>query len=144
MTTFYDGKRAIFKITDTGSTERDLSDYLVELVGLPGQYEMVDGIAFGDEGAPHWLKGCYNGEVTARFKWSDDALVGPDLVLEALLQHTAATAFEYGPRGSTSGAAKYTGNIWVEECSDVVRVNEDLEMTVKLRTQGIPTRSTYS
>ena len=141
--TIYEAKQTVFKITDTGSTLRELTKYVIELDGLPGPNNMVDVMAFADDGLTT-VKGKPEVRFTGRFVWSNDANVGSDTVLGALHEHTSPTAFEYGPHGDASGAIKYSGNCWVEEYSGRTVVNNNVECTATFQVQGKVTRGTFT
>lgn len=139
---FFDSSISIFQITDTGSTLRDISPYIVSIDGLPGPREFGDVTVLGD-GGHKWNPTLENVSVTLELLWSDDASVGSDTVLGPLRSHTAAVAFDYGPEGKTAGDIKYSGNAWVEDYSIVSRVGNMVTARCVLRVNGTVTRGTY-
>ena len=48
---FTDGRRSRFRIADTGGVMRDLSAYITEVSGLPGERTLNEVTALGDTGA---------------------------------------------------------------------------------------------
>ena len=48
---FTDGRRSRFRIADSGGVMRDLSAYITEVSGLPGERTLNEVTALGDLGA---------------------------------------------------------------------------------------------
>ena len=59
---FIDGRGSRFRIADTGGVIRDLSAFITEVRGLPGDRALNDVTALGDSGA--------------RFKPGGEAVIG--------------------------------------------------------------------
>ena len=139
---FYPSKDAIFQITDTAASLRDLSPYIVSIDGLPGERELIEVTALGD-GGRKFIPGLENVTFSIEFHWSDDALVGPDTVLGPLRTHTAAVAFDYGPEGKVGGDTKYSGTVWVRNFTAPSRVGSEVLARADFQVEGTVGRSTY-
>ena len=137
----FDSKNSIFQIND-GSSLRDISPYLVSIDGLPGPKELVDVTALGATGRA-WQPGLENVVITLELNWSDDALVGPDTVLRLVRALTAATAWDYGPEGSGSGAQKYSGTCWYRNFTIQSRVGDWIRARAELQVEGAVSIGTY-
>ena len=110
---FVDGRRARFRIADTGGTMRDLSAYITEVNGLPGERTLNDVTALGDSGA-RFKPGADAVMFTLRGLFDDTATLGADAVLGALRYHNAPVNFEYAPTGLATGGVRYAGKCWVD------------------------------
>ena len=143
MTTLYDAKTAVFKITDNGGTLRDISPYIISLEGLPGEVPVFPITSFGDAGETY-VKLKPNQAFTIYLKWSDDASVGPDVVLSGLLEKESAVAFEFYPRGNASGRPKYTGNCWFTGFPVKVQTGQDMAASASFKVDGKLTRGTVT
>ncbi len=139
---FFDSKVSKFLIDDTGSVQRDLSAYLTEVRGLPGPRLLNEVTALGDSGVK-FIPALEDVTVTLRGLFDDTSSSGPDAVLGPLRTHTAAASFEYGPEGSDSGDAKYSGTCWVEVYELTSRVGNLVEWVATLRVEGTVTRGAY-
>jgi hypothetical protein len=127
--TFYDAQNAVFKITDTGTTLRDISDYIVSITPRFGRREN-DALTLGDtheQPSPGIDETTFDIELL----YSEDALVGTDTVLGPLLADTTARAWEFYPRG-VSGT-KYYGNGFVMAYQPGVRVGGLVNATATVR-----------
>lgn len=143
MATFYPSKDAVFQITDTSSSLRDISPYIISIDGLPGSRELVESTALGATGR-EWQPGLENVTIVLELQWSDDANVGADTVLGPLSRHTAATAFDFGPEGKTSGDIKYSGSCWVRNYTILGRVGDIVKARCEIQVNGAVSRTTYS
>ena len=80
---FIDGRGSRFRIADAGSVLRDLSAYITEIRGLPGDRALNDVTALGDSGA-RFKPGGESASFTLRGIFDDTPDVGADDVLGAL------------------------------------------------------------
>ena len=133
----YDSQLSVFKITDTSAQERDISDYIVSIEGLPGVRELSEATTLNRSGR-HWHPSLENVVITLELVYSEDASVGTDTVLGPLRTHTAAVAFKYYPRG-TSGKY-YSGNTWVRDYRVITRVGSIVTARCELQVQGTVAR----
>ena len=139
---FFDSRASVFKLTDAGGSERDLSPYLFEVSGLPGPRALDDATALGDSGS-RFVPGLESAAVYLAGLYDDDAGAGPDAALGALRTHDAATAFAYGPHGGAAGAVRYRGNCWVAAYEIASKVGNQVEFEAVLRVEGTVTRDTF-
>ncbi len=137
---FVDGRGSRFRIADVGGVMRDLSAYVSEVRGLPGERALDDVTALGDDGAHFNL----SGEAVAfslRGIYDDTANTGTDAVLGALRYHTAPTPFEYAPAGLAAGNPKYTGDCWVRSYEIHSRAGETVSWRATLQVEGATGRN---
>ena len=136
---FIDGRGSRFRIADEGGTMRDLSAYITEVRGLPGERTLNDVTALGDSGT-RFKPGAEAVEFILRGLFDDAADVGADAVLGGLRLHTSATAFEYAPAGFATGKARYTGNCWVKSYEILSGAGETVSWKATLQVEGTATR----
>lgn len=137
---FFDSQLSVFKITDTGSTLRDVSAAIVAIEGLPGPRDLNEATPLNQAGHK-FHPSLENGPVNLEIMFDDTALTGSDTVFGPLRTHTAATAFEYHPVGVGSGKVKYTGNVWVRNYNIGTRVGSLLSAKVEMQVDGVVTRT---
>ena len=113
---FIDGRGSRFRIADTDGTARDLSAYITEVRGLPGDRSLNNVTALGDSGA--------------RFKHGG----------EAVSFHNSATSFAYAPAGFAAGNISYTGNCWVKSYELLSRAGEPVSWQATLQVEGAVSR----
>lgn len=138
----FDSQQSVFQITDTGSTLRDITPYIVSIDGLPGPRELAEATTLNDSGRKFYPT-LENVVITLELLWSDDANVGSDTVLGPLRTHNAAMAFDYGPEGKSGGDIKYSGNAWVRNYQITSRVGNMVAARCELQVNGTVTRGTY-
>lgn len=137
---FFDSQLSVFKITDTGSTLRDVSASIVAIEGLPGPRELNEATPLNQAGHK-FHPTLENGPVNLEVIFDDTANTGSDTVFGPLRTHTAAVAFEYHPVGVGTGKVKYTGNVWVRNYNIGTRVGQLLTARVELQPDGQITRT---
>jgi len=138
----FDSQQSVFQITDTGATLRDISAYITGIDGLPGRRELAEATILASTGR-QWYPIVQSATITLELLWSDDASVGSDTVLGPLRTHDAAVAFDYGPEGKSGGDIKYSGNLWVDEFTNVSRVGDLIKSRCVLQVDNGITRGTY-
>ena len=125
----YDSQLSVFKLTDNGATERDLTDYIVNITPHFGR-RMSENTTLN-----HSHEQAYPGlNVTSfdlEFVYSEDALVGTDTVLGPLLTDTTARAYKYYPRGT--GGKLYSGTGYLENYQPLTKVGTIVTATATLR-----------
>lgn len=139
---FFDSNSAVFQITDTGGTLRDISAYIIAINGLPGPRELNDVTALGDTGRK-WFPTLQDVTITLELLYDDTATTGPEVILGPLRTHTAAVAFDYGPKGKTATFLKYSGTCWVRDFEITTQVGRQVMSRLELKVQGVVTRGTY-
>lgn len=138
----FDSKSAVFNLTDTGGSSRNLSAHITEVSGLPGARNLNEATALGDSGAT-FHPSLENVTVSISGHFDDTATTGPEAVLGPLRTHTAAVAFSYGPKGSTGGFLKYSGTCWVTEFTVDASVGSLVAWSASLQVEGTVTRGTF-
>ena len=139
----FDSSKSKFLVTDSGGTaNRDLSTFITEISGLPGARNLNEATALGDSGAT-FHPGLENVTISISGHFDDTATTGPEAVLGPLRTHTAAVAFSYGPKGSTSGFLKYSGTFWVTELAVDSSVGSLVAWSSSLQVEGTVTRGTF-
>lgn len=133
----FDSGLSVFKIYDTGGVERDVSDYIVSIEGLPGPRELNEATTLNQTGRK-WHPTLQNATISLELVYSEDASVGSDTVFGPLRTHTSAVAFKYYPRG-TSGQY-YSGNVWVRDYRVTTRVGSIVTAKVDLQVDGVVAR----
>ncbi len=137
---FIDGRGSRFRIADTDGAMRDLSAYITEVRGLPGDRALNDVTALGDSG-PRFKPGGEQVAFTLRGIFDDTPAVGADAVLGALRYHNSATRFEYAPSGFAAGKVSYTGECWVKSYELLSRAGEPVSWQATLQVEGAPART---
>ena len=137
---FINGRGSRFRITDAGGTMRDLSAYIMEVRGLPGERALNEVTALGDSGA-RYKPGGELVSFTLRGLFDDSAVVGADAVLGALRYYDTPTRFEYAPAGLTAGRPRYTGNCWVKSYEILSRAGEQVSWEATLQVEGTANRA---
>src|SRR3990167_2013137 len=135
--------KAFFSIVDTGASVRTLSADIVSIEGLPGPRELLDSTTLGVTGHTHHPT-LENIRFTIEFLYNDTASTGSAAVINALRTHTAATAFVFGPKGSASGAEKFSGDCWVADVSNPIRIGSLVGIRAEFRVNGAVTRGTFA
>jgi len=138
----FNARVSVFKIDDTGGILRNLSTYLTEISGLPGERELLQQTGIGATGRERDT-GLENGRFRIAGFFDDTGPSGPDVVLGALRTHTSAVDFEYGPKGSTSTYVKYYGTCWCRSYTLTSRVGTLVGFVAEFEVQGGITRGTF-
>lgn len=138
--TFMDGRGSRFRIADTGGVMRDLSKYITEVQGLPGERTLNEVTALGAYGA-RLKPGGEAAEFTLRGIYDDAPATGADTVLGGLRYHSEPTDFEYAPAGFASGKARYTGVCWVKSYELLSRAGEPVSWQAALQVEGSASRT---
>ena len=137
MPTFRHGKSAVFKITDSGATLRDISNVVNE-VTMPRSIETGETTSFGAS-AKSYVTGLSDATMSVSGTW--DATVDGYL---AGLVGSDATAFEYGPEGSASTRIKFTGNAILTSYEVGSPVGDVVTFSAEFQVSGAITRGTYA
>ena len=140
---FFNSESSKFQIND-GSSLRDISAFVLSIEGLPGAVELREVTAVGASGHA-WSRGIEAEHVISlELFWSDDASTGPDTVFRLVRALTSATAWDYGPEGSGSGAQKYSGTCWLQDFKITTRVGNKVMARVEIKVEGAITVGTYT
>lgn len=140
---FTHGKDAYFSIDDSGGTLRNISPYVTQVSGLPGDRSLGSTTAFGDQGE-RFIPGLASASFTVSGHWDDTATTGSHTVLTGLRTATATSSFEYGPEGNTAGDIKISGECWLESLTYDASVDSVVPFQAQFRLDGIVTVGTFS
>ena len=139
----FNSKVSKFLLDATTTTQYDLSAYITEMSGLPGERELLQQTGIGAGGRER-DPGLENGMFRISGFYDDTATSGPDAVLGPLLTHTSAVDFEYGPKGSTATYVKYSGTCWCRRYELTSRVGDLVGFVAEFEVHGQVTRGTFS
>lgn len=139
---FSHGKDATFSIDDSGGTLRLVKADISGVTGLPGARGLSEVTAFGDQGTKS-IPGLANVQfsISGHADWA--ASIGIALVLQGLRTTTATSSFEYGPAGTTTGNAKYTGECWMTDFTIDTSVSDRVPVAASFQVDGLVTAGTY-
>ncbi len=107
---YFDAEVSVFKVND-GSL-RDITPYINELRGLPGQFKMHDVTTHGSVGerpAP----GLQTNRIVMEMLFNMVTDVGTYTVLKKLWDDKILAPFEYYPLGEVTDHVKITGNAYL-------------------------------
>ncbi len=124
-----DSQLSVFKITDSGATERDISDYIVNVTPHFSR-RMSENTTLNhshEQAYPSINVTSFDLELV----YSEDALVGTDTVLGPLLIDTTPRAYKYYPRGT--GGKLYSGTGFIENYQPLTKVGNIVTATATLR-----------
>ena len=139
---FFDSRVSRFLIFDVGGTRRDLSPFIADVRGLPGDRSLNEVTALGDPGA-RFIPGIEDVAFLLSGIFDDSEPGGPDYVLGPLRAHSAAVRFEYGPRGTSTGSVRYSGSCWVASYRLRSRVGSRVEWAAALQVDGTVNRDSF-
>ncbi len=102
-----------------------------------------DTSTYGDEGHT-FINGLTNGTITVDGLFDVTATVGSNTVLQSLVGLDAITAgFEYGPKGTTNGLPKYTGECLLTSLDTSSPVADLITFSCSLQITGSVTVGVY-
>jgi hypothetical protein len=129
---FFDAKVTVFKLHD-GSQLRDLSAYIKESRGLPGQYKVNDVTTYGSTGERPGPS-IFVSHFSVEFLFNQITSIGVHTVLSTIFTAQALRAFEYYPAGATTGNPKFSGSAYMpvyevtSVVGDVVTVHAEFQV----------------
>ncbi len=124
--TYFDAKVSIFKIND-GSQLRDISPYILELKGLPGQFVVNDITTWGSVGERPGPS-IFVVHFTVEMLFNMITSVGTWTALNTMFSAKALRAFEYYPAGTTTDNVKISGSAYLPVWEIAGRVRNELQM----------------
>jgi hypothetical protein len=134
----YNSLDSILKLND-GSQLRDISPNIVSITPHFGS-QIHDATALGAVHERPYV-GMDLTSLDLELVYNEDASVGTDTVLAALLEDETARAYEYYPRGTGAGKTKFYGTGFVENYQPLTRVGSLVRATATLRaitrTKGV-------
>ena len=137
MPTFRHGKNSQFTIADSGATVRNISDTL-NSVTMPRSIETLETTSFGSTSKSYVVGFA---DATISVEGTFDATV--DGYLAGLVGFDTASAFVYGPEGSTVGQTKYTGSAFLSSYEVKGGVGDVVTYSAQFQITGAVTRTTY-
>jgi hypothetical protein len=133
--TFTHGSKAVFKISDSIPTVRDISNVL-KTANLKRTADTADTSAMGSS-AKSFIPGLLDATLSID-GFCDVTTAG---YIASVLG--AITPFEFGPEGTTTGNEKYTGNAIVNDLEINADVGSAVSIKGTLQVTGGVTRATY-
>jgi hypothetical protein len=136
---FTHGKDSVFSLDNTAGSPTDISAYVDSIDGLPGEVEMAEVTAMGDEGKKN-IPGLEGASISISGHWdsTEDGIFGSPTQWKA-----ATRSFAYGPAGSTGGYVKYSGECWITNYVAAAAVADKVSWTATLLVDGVVSRGTY-
>jgi len=128
--TVYDSLESVLKLND-GSTLRDITPNIVSITPRFAS-QIHDATALGATHERPYV-GMSLTSLDLELVYNEDANVGTDTVLAALLEETDPLAFEYYPRGTGAGKTKFYGTGLIENYQPLTRVGSLIRATATLR-----------
>lgn len=138
MPTFTHGKATVFKVDNSGGTLTDISNVLTD-VTFPQTVETAETSAFGSS-SKTYVVGLKDAtiSISGMFDTTVDAHLG------GILGQSASVSFEYGPQGSTSPNAKYTGEAILTSYEKSGAVGDTVQFSAEFQVTGAVTLGTYA
>lgn len=136
---FVHGKGAFLEIDDSSGTPVDISPFTDSIDGLPGEVELADVTAFGDEGHKR-IPGLENSQFTASGSF-DPSLIG---TLAALRGLSTTSTFTFGPAGSASGNVSLSGECRLSTFNVNPAVAAKVSWSATFMVDGVVTTGTFS
>ena len=159
MAGFQHSKNSVFKLDiPSGSsnhllTLQNISPYVTNVDGLPGELEQADITALGDGGRRFFNDVMQNSQITLSMMWNSDKSSsgegGPFALeewfgdLSTAATSTLSRSFEYSPDSTTSGKRKFTGECLIASLTEVSAVGELVLMSATLQVDGVVTIGTH-
>ena len=138
MPTFRHGKNSQFTIADSGAVVRDISTSL-NSVTMPRSIETLETTSFGSS-SKSYVVGFSDSTISV--EGSFDATF--DGYLSGLVGFETASAFVYGPEGTTAGQVKYTGTAFLTSYEVSGGVGDIVSFSAEFQVTGAITRGTYA
>jgi hypothetical protein len=140
--TFVHGKDIDFQLDDSAGTLRLIKIYLDQVTGLPGGRGLSEVTSFGDGGTKS-IPSLQNVTFSIAGSFDSTATSGVYTVLSGLRTATATSTFKYGPEGSTTGKAQFTGECWMTDFNVDANVKDKVPISATFQVDGTVTLTTY-
>ena len=127
----YDSALSVVKLTSS-TGEHDISDYVVNV--NPHFSRRMREVTTLNHTHEQASPGLLITSLDLELVYSEDATVGTDIVLGALLEDTTVRAWKYYPRGT--GGKLYSGSGFVENYQPVSRVGDTVMATCTIRSNS--------
>lgn len=143
MANYSHGRLIHFELDGTGATPVDLSTYVMEVSGIPPEVDLGDVTTAGSTGH-RFYPGLQKATITVKFRYADGSGSPMDTIGTRAQWKTGTRSFIFGPRGSTSGYPKYTGELWIKSCPMDAKATDPLVMTMTAEMDDGVTETTFS
>lgn len=134
---FVHGKDSYLKLATV-----DLTTFLTDAALNQGT-DVAETSTMGSE-AKSYISGLTDSTMSISGRYDSTATTGPDAVLSGLLGLEAATAFEFGPEGGTTGKVKYSGNCFMTAYNVSAPVGDIVAFSAEFQVSGVVTKGTFS
>lgn len=131
------GASQFFSIADSGASVRDISASITD-IKFPRNVDSVDTTTLGATSKAFQTTLTSN-KITISGIWDSTT----DGYLAGLLGFATASAFVYGPAGSTSGLTKYSGSAFLLDYEIGAPVADVVKYTANFQITGTPTKGTF-
>ena len=131
--TFISASSSKFLITDSAGTQRDVSDYVTSIEGLPGKRDLVDLTCFGDTGHK-WGPSLMNAEFTLNLLYNETATTGLSSIFHPMITCPSSATFYWYPNGTTNKLV--TGSCWADDLNEKAQVGDFVKATLHLKVHG--------
>jgi len=135
------GKALFFSLDNSTPAVKDISADVEEVDGLPGEVELAKYAGGGSSGYSH-IPGLFNCEFTVKAVFNDTADKAWDVV-KGYLADAATRSFVYGPKGSSNGYPKFSGECWIRSIALPGKTTDMNRFTATLVVDGVVTIGTF-
>ena len=132
------GKNSIFKIDNTSDALTDISQYVTNVEGLPGDTATGKTTTLGKE-SETYIPGLHDAVITVALIW--DATL--DGIIGTVTQQKVIRDVEYGPAGSTGGFVKHSCAVWITAYKVGSPVGDVVTASLTLQKSGDLTTGTF-
>ena len=128
---FVHGKDSVFKIDNTSDSLTDISQYVTNVAGLPGDTSTGKTTTLGDE-SETYIAGLHDASITVDLIW-DSALDG---IIGNVTDQKTIRDVEYGPAGSTGGFVKHSCAVFITSYKVGSPVGDVVTASLTLQKSG--------
>lgn len=135
---FGHGKDSTFSMDDTADSLTDITAYVTNVEGLPGENDLGETTTQGKE-AKTYISGLHDATITVALMWDAtmDGLIG------SVAQQKVARGIQYGPVGTTAGNVKVTCETLIKSYKVGSPVGDVVTATLVLQKTGDVTIGTF-
>ena len=135
---FVHGKNSVFKIDNTSNSITDISAYVTNVEGLPGDTATGKTTTLGKE-SETYIPGLHDAVITVALIW--DATL--DGIIGNVTQQKVERDVEYGPAGSTGGFVKHACAVLITSYKIGSPVGDVVTASLTLQKTGDLTIGTF-
>ena len=128
---FVHGKNSVFKIDNTSNSLTDITAYVTNVEGLPGDTATGKTTTLGKE-SETYIPGLHDAVITVALIW--DATL--DGIIGTVTQQKVIRDVEYGPAGSTGGFVKHSCAVWITSYKVGSPVGDVVTASLTLQKSG--------